>query len=42
MVNIKDVAKFANVSTATVSRIINDRPGANVETEKRVRKLSRS
>lgn len=37
MVNIKDVAKFANVSTATVSRIINDRPGANVETEKRVR-----
>ncbi|MDT3994150.1 LacI family DNA-binding transcriptional regulator, partial [Mammaliicoccus fleurettii] len=36
MVNIKDVAKFANVSTATVSRIINGRPGANVETEKRV------
>lgn len=37
MVNIKDVAKFANVSTATVSRIINGRPGANVETEKKVK-----
>lgn len=37
MVNIKDVAKFANVSTATVSRIINERPGANIETEKRVK-----
>ena len=30
----KDVAKMANVSTATVSRIINNKPGANIETEK--------
>ena len=37
MVNIKDVAKFANVSTATVSRIMNGRPGANKETEKKVK-----
>lgn len=25
---------MANVSTATVSRIINNKPGANIETEK--------
>jgi LacI family transcriptional regulator len=37
MATIKDVAKMANVSTATVSRIINNKPGANIETEKRVR-----
>lgn len=37
MVNIKDVAKFANVSTATVSRIMNGRLGANKETEKKVK-----
>ena len=34
MATIKDVAKMANVSTATVSRIINNKPGANIETEK--------
>lgn len=37
MVTIKEVAKMADVSTATVSRIINNKAGANIDTEKRVR-----
>ena len=33
---IKDVAKHANVSIATVSRIINKKPGFSLETEQKV------
>ena len=33
---IKDVAKLANTSTATVSLVLNDRPGVNENTKKRV------
>ena len=36
---IKDIAKLANVSTATVSRVINDYPYVNEETKKRVQKI---
>jgi len=36
---IKDVAKKANVSTATVSRILNGLPGYSEETKKRVLKV---
>ena len=39
MVTIKEVAKMADVSTATVSRIINNKAGANIDTEKRVREI---
>lgn len=35
-ITIKDVAKKAGVSTATVSRIINNRPGYTVETKEKV------
>ena len=34
--NIKDVAKLANVSISTVSRVINNAPNINPETKKRV------
>lgn len=33
---IKDVAKLANTSTATVSLVLNNRPGVNENTKKRV------
>ena len=33
---IKDVAKLANISPATVSLVLNDRPGVNEKTKKRV------
>ena len=33
---IKDVAKLANTSTATVSLVLNNRPGVNKDTKKRV------
>ncbi|MDR6225088.1 LacI family DNA-binding transcriptional regulator [Desmospora profundinema] len=36
---IKDVAKKANVSTATVSRILNDLPGYSKETKEKVMKV---
>ena len=36
-VNIKDVASVADVSTQTVSRVINDRPDVSPETRKRVK-----
>lgn len=36
MYTIKDVAKKANVSTATVSRIVNNQPGYSEETKKKV------
>lgn len=33
---IKDVARLANTSTATVSLVLNDRPGVNIHTKERV------
>ena len=39
MTTIRDVAKLANVSTATVSRIINGKGEASPETIKRVNKV---
>lgn len=36
---IYDIAKMAGVSASTVSRVINDKPGINEETRKKVRKL---
>ena len=36
MANIKDVAKLANVSVATVSRVINNKGYVNSETRKLV------
>lgn len=36
---VKDVAKKANVSPSTVSRVINDHPSISVETKKKVRKI---
>ncbi|EGR3933381.1 TPA: LacI family DNA-binding transcriptional regulator [Vibrio cholerae] len=38
MATIKDVAKLANVSTATVSRVINNHPSVTVETRENVHK----
>ncbi len=39
---IKDIAGLANVSTATVSRVLNDKPDVNDETRRRVLKLIES
>jgi LacI family transcriptional regulator, galactose operon repressor len=36
---IKDLAELAQVSTGTVSRVINDGPGVGIETRKRILKL---
>ncbi|MDT2460135.1 LacI family DNA-binding transcriptional regulator [Enterococcus avium] len=36
---VKDVAKKANVSPSTVSRVINDHPSISAETKQRVRKI---
>lgn len=36
---IYDIAKAAGVSASTVSRVINDKPGINEETRKRIKKL---
>ena len=36
MATIRDVAKLANVSTATVSRVLNNNGYVNSETKKRV------
>ncbi|WP_328104458.1 LacI family DNA-binding transcriptional regulator [Peribacillus simplex] len=38
-ITIKDVAKQANVSVATVSRILNNLPGYSDETQQRVKKV---
>ncbi len=40
MVTIKDIAKHSNVSTATVSRILNNDPTLSVSEETRARVLS--
>ena len=36
MVTIKEIAKYCNVSIATVSNIINGKPNASKETKERV------
>lgn len=41
MVNIKDIAKKAGVSPATVSRALNDDPRISEETKKRVKEIAR-
>ncbi len=41
MTTIKDVANFAGVSTATVSRALTDRPGVSSETRRRVRRSAK-
>ncbi|GGI03070.1 MULTISPECIES: LacI family DNA-binding transcriptional regulator [Mammaliicoccus] len=38
-ISIKDIAKRANVSTASVSRVISHKPGVGKETEKRIREI---
>lgn len=37
MLTIKDIAKLANVSVSTVSRVLNDRPDVSEESRRRVR-----
>lgn len=41
-VSIKDISRMAKVSTATVSRVLNDQPGVSEEQRKRIRKLADS
>jgi LacI family transcriptional regulator len=41
MLTIKQIAKLCNVSTGTVSRVINQRPGVSPETIKRVKGIIR-
>ncbi|SFR00457.1 LacI family DNA-binding transcriptional regulator [Desulfoscipio geothermicus] len=38
-VNIKDIAKAAGVSTATVSRVISGKPGVGEETKKKIKQI---
>lgn len=38
-VTIKDVAKEANVSITTVSRVLNDKPDVNDDTKKKIKKI---
>jgi LacI family transcriptional regulator len=38
-VNIKDVARIAGVSTASVSRVLSDKPGVGAATAERIRKV---
>lgn len=40
MVSLKDLAKAAGVSEATASLAMNDRPGVNASTKKRIRQLA--
>ena len=42
MINIKDVAMLANVSVATVSRVINNNSSVTEETKKKVKKAIKS
>ncbi len=37
--NIKKIAKIANVSIATISRVINDKPGVKAEVRERIKKI---
>jgi len=39
MPTIKQIAKLAGVSTATVSRVVNSKPGVAAETQKKVQKI---
>jgi LacI family transcriptional regulator len=39
VVTIKDVAKFAGVSSMTVSRVLNDRPDVSPQTRKRIQEV---
>ena len=41
MLTIKQIAKLAGVSTATVSRVINNKPGLAAETRKKVQNIIR-
>lgn len=41
-VSIKDISRLAKVSTATVSRVLNDLPGVSDEQRKRIRTLAES
>ena len=38
-ISIKDIAKKANVSIASVSRVISNKPGVGKETENRIREI---
>mgnify|MGYP000386249409 CR=1 FL=1 len=39
MATIKDIARIANVSTTTVSRVLNDYPDVNEETRKKIKEI---
>lgn len=41
MMTIKDVAKIAGVSVATVSRVINESGYVNIDTRKRLKQRSK-
>ena len=41
-VTIKDIAKIANVSTATVSRVLNEAGGYNEKTKKKILQVATS
>ncbi|MBO1919916.1 LacI family DNA-binding transcriptional regulator [Staphylococcus xylosus] len=38
-ISIKDIAKKANVSTASVSRVISNKPGVGDETKRRIQQI---
>jgi LacI family transcriptional regulator len=40
-ITLKEIAKIAGVSSSTVSRVINNRPGVRPETRERVQKIVR-
>ncbi|WP_204171678.1 LacI family DNA-binding transcriptional regulator [Staphylococcus sp. GDY8P100P] len=40
-ISIKDIAKQANVSTASVSRVISNKPGVGEETKGRIQQIMR-